>query len=48
MFKHMRHSVGVANVARFLPRLRHPPGYICQQERGAGFAELATALLGAQ
>ncbi len=45
MFKHMRHSVGVANVARFLPRLRYPPGYICQHERGTGFAELATALL---
>jgi hypothetical protein len=48
MFKHMRHSVGVANVARFLPRLRYPPGYICQHERGTGFAELATALLSAR
>jgi hypothetical protein len=45
MFKHMQHSVGVANVARFLPQLRHAPTYLCQAERGAGFAELADALL---
>ena len=45
MFEHMPHSVGVANVARFLPQLQHAPRYVCQKERGAGFAELALALL---
>ncbi len=48
MFKQMRHSVGVANLAPFLPQLTHAPGYLCQAERGAGFAELAHALLQAR
>ena len=45
MFERMRHSVGVANVAAFLPTLTHRPRYICEQARGHGFAELAQALL---
>jgi hydroxymethylpyrimidine pyrophosphatase-like HAD family hydrolase len=48
MFGHFPHSVGVANVARFWPMLRHLPRYVTQSERGAGFAELAEALLGAR
>jgi hydroxymethylpyrimidine pyrophosphatase-like HAD family hydrolase len=48
MFEHMQHSVGVANIARFLERLQHAPGYLCEQARGAGFAELANALLRAR
>jgi HAD superfamily hydrolase (TIGR01484 family) len=48
MFEHMAHSVGVANVARFLPDLRHAPHWVCRAERGAGFAELAHALLAAR
>ena len=48
MFEHMAHSVGVANVARFLPGLRHAPRFVCRAERGAGFAELAQALLQAK
>lgn len=48
MFEHMAHSVGVANVARFLPGLRHTPRFICRAERGAGFAELAHTLLEAR
>ena len=48
MFEHMVHSVGVANVARFLPGLRHTPRFICRAERGAGFGELAHALLEAR
>jgi hypothetical protein len=48
MFAHFRHSVGVANVARFLPQLRQPPRYVTRQERGAGFAEVASALLQAR
>ena len=45
MFQHFAHSVGVANIRRFEPQLQHLPRYITQGERGAGFAELARALL---
>jgi hydroxymethylpyrimidine pyrophosphatase-like HAD family hydrolase len=45
MFQHFRHSVGVANIARFLPQLTHRPRYLTAGERGAGFTELAQALL---
>jgi hypothetical protein len=48
MFGHFPHSVGVANVARFLPSLSHPPRYITPSERGAGFAEVVDALLAAR
>jgi len=45
MFEHFTHSVGVANIRRFEKELKHLPTYIAQQERGAGFAEVAQALL---
>jgi HAD superfamily hydrolase (TIGR01484 family) len=45
MFQHFRHSVGVANIRRFEAELSHPPKYVTQGERGAGFAELARAVL---
>jgi len=45
MFEHFTHSVGVANIRRFEKELKHFPQYIAQQERGAGFAELAQTLL---
>ena len=45
MFQHFAHSVGVANIARFVPQLTHLPRYVTQGERGAGFAELARAIL---
>lgn len=45
MFQHFTHSVGVANIARFLPLLEHQPRYLARGERGAGFAELTRALL---
>jgi HAD superfamily hydrolase (TIGR01484 family) len=45
MFEHFPHSVGVANIRRFEAQLSHPPQYITQDERGAGFAEVARALL---
>jgi hypothetical protein len=45
MFAHFPHSVGVANVARFVPQLTHLPRYVTQGERGAGFAEVARAVL---
>ena len=46
MFEHFEHSVGVANIQRFAAQLTHPPRYITQGERGAGFAELTRRLLG--
>ena len=45
MFQHFPHSVGVANVARFVPQLRYRPRYVTQGARGAGFAELAQHIL---
>ena len=48
MFQHFTHSVGVANIARFVPQLAHLPRYVTRGERGAGFAELAHHLLAAR
>lgn len=48
MFRHFRHTVGVANLRLAAPRLRHLPRWITRAERGAGFAELADALLAAR
>lgn len=45
MFQAFAHSVGVANIARFVPHLSHLPRYVTQGERGAGFAEVARAIL---
>jgi HAD superfamily hydrolase (TIGR01484 family) len=45
MFEHFPHSVGVANILRFVAELSHPPRYITPSERGAGFAEVAQAVL---
>ena len=45
MFEHFTHSVGVANIARFVRQLTHLPRYVTQGERGAGFAEVARAIL---
>ena len=47
MFQHFTQSVGVANIARFLPQLAHLPRYVSQGERGAGFAEVARHVLSA-
>ncbi|HEU4406748.1 MAG TPA: HAD hydrolase family protein [Polyangiaceae bacterium] len=38
-------SVGVANVAPYLPRLSVPPRYVAREERGRGFAEALDAFL---
>jgi len=48
MFAHFTHSAGVANIARFVPQLKHLPRYVTQAERGEGFAEVAQALLEAR
>ncbi|QIL81739.1 HAD-IIB family hydrolase [Diaphorobacter sp. HDW4A] len=45
MFKTFKNSIGVANVARFVPQLKDFPKYITQGERGAGFTEVANMLL---
>ncbi|NRF65956.1 HAD-IIB family hydrolase [Aquincola sp. S2] len=48
MFERLPLTVGVANIARFLPQLDVRPAYVTQAERGAGFAEVAAALLAAR
>ena len=48
MFQHMPHSVGVANIERFVPQLKHLPRYVTTAERGDGFVQLADQLLGTQ
>ncbi len=48
MFARFPHAVGVANIQRFAGDLRHPPRYVAQHERGAGFAQVVAALLAAR
>ena len=48
MFEQLPLTVGVANIARFVPQLRWLPGFVTRAERGGGFAELADALLAAR
>ena len=45
LFASLPLSVGVANIARFVPQLQAWPGWVTTAERGQGFAELAQALL---
>lgn len=45
MFQHFPHSVGVANIRRFEAQLAHKPAYVTEGERGAGFAQVARAIL---
>ena len=45
MFEHFTHSVGVANIRRFEDQLTHLPRYVTPSDRGAGFAEVADAIL---
>jgi HAD superfamily hydrolase (TIGR01484 family) len=45
MFQHFTHSVGVANVAQFADQMQHLPRYVTPSVRGAGFAEVAAAIL---
>ncbi|HLX30830.1 MAG TPA: HAD-IIB family hydrolase [Casimicrobiaceae bacterium] len=47
MFAFFPNAIGVANVRRFLDRIAMPPAWITRNEAGAGFAEIADALLGA-
>jgi len=48
MFGHFPCSVGVANLRGFADRLHTWPAYLAGGERGAGFAEVAQALIAAR
>jgi len=48
MFQHFAHSVGVANILGVAAQLAHLPRYVTAAERGAGFAEVAAAVLAAK
>lgn len=48
MFERLPASVGVANIAAFLPQMDTRPRWITAGERGAGFAEVAERLLAAR
>ncbi|MCB9674954.1 MAG: HAD-IIB family hydrolase [Alphaproteobacteria bacterium] len=45
MFAHFPHTVGVANVRAFLPRMQSHPRWIMDREGGHGFADLAALVL---
>ena len=48
MFGYFPHSIGVANVSDFVDRLVTPPSYVTAGRCGAGFIELADALIAAR
>ncbi len=48
MFEFFPHSVGVANVRAFADRLDAAPTYVTEGNAGAGFAELAGAIMAAR
>jgi hydroxymethylpyrimidine pyrophosphatase-like HAD family hydrolase len=48
LFAYLPHAVGVANVAAFAGRMRALPAYVTPSRCGAGFAELAQALIAAR
>ncbi len=48
MFERFEHSVGVANIMRFVPQMQHLPRYVTRSEQGAGFAEVARCVLAAR
>jgi HAD superfamily hydrolase (TIGR01484 family) len=48
MFERFPLSIGVANLREFAAQLKSWPAYITEGERGAGFAEVARALLAAR
>ncbi|MCX7978525.1 MAG: HAD-IIB family hydrolase [Bdellovibrionaceae bacterium] len=48
MFSFFRHSIAVANIKNWLPRLKSPPAFVCNKNGGAGFAEAAKILISGQ
>lgn len=45
LFENLTHTVGVANIRQVAATLKYLPRYVTQSEKGAGFAEVAGALL---
>jgi HAD superfamily hydrolase (TIGR01484 family) len=45
LFARFAHTVGVANVREFLPRMQHGPTFITKKEGGHGFAEAVKWIL---
>ncbi len=48
MFEFFKNSVGVANIAKYLDGLKFKPRWLTQGHSGAGFVEMARALLSAR
>lgn len=48
MFAFFENSFAVANIQKFLTRLRHKPAFVAKGEGGAGFVEIADRLLAAK
>jgi HAD superfamily hydrolase (TIGR01484 family) len=45
MFAHFPYSVGVANLKKYLDRLKHSPVWMTSEESGKGFVEMAVQLI---
>jgi HAD superfamily hydrolase (TIGR01484 family) len=45
LFEKFSNSVGVANLKKYLPQLKHPPTWITDASSGAGFVEMVEKLL---
>jgi HAD superfamily hydrolase (TIGR01484 family) len=48
MFEYFPLACGVANVVGYGPMIRHQPAFVATKECGAGFAQIAKAILGAR
>jgi HAD superfamily hydrolase (TIGR01484 family) len=44
LFAFFDHTVGVANIAKYLPRMKTPPRYVTEKPGGEGFREIAARL----
>jgi HAD superfamily hydrolase (TIGR01484 family) len=45
MFAFFKNSFAVANIQKFMMRIKNPPSYVAAKEGGSGFVEIANALL---
>lgn len=45
MFRYFPHSFAVANIQNFLDQIKNPPTYVSKSRGGAGFTEIAQAIL---
>lgn len=48
MFRYFPHSFAVANIQKFLDQIKNPPTYVSKNPGGAGFTEIAQAILDAK